>query len=121
MKKLLVIDDSEVNLYLVQSVFEDDPNIEVILESNSSQAMKTIREKKPDMVLLDLMMPNIDGFELLHEMRSVDEFKNLPVVVISAKTDDDSINQVKSYGVNEYIKKPVDLTEIEETIRKTLG
>ncbi len=121
MKKLLIIDDSEVNLYLIESVFEQNTDIEVIIESQSTQAYDKIIAVKPDLILLDLMMPNIDGFQLLQQIRETPEIADIAIVIISAKTDDETVNKVKEYGVKNFIKKPINLEKIELMIRELLG
>ncbi len=87
MKRILVIDDSEANLLLINSIFEDDPEIEVAVESNSSRAINTARKKNPDLILLDLMMPNIDGFQILGEMKKDSNLGKIPVMIVSARLD----------------------------------
>jgi CheY-like chemotaxis protein len=90
MKRILVIDDSEANLLLINSIFEDDPEIEVALENNSTRALKTVRKQNPDLILLDLMMPNIDGFQILGEMRKDSFLGKIPVMIVSARLDSEA-------------------------------
>ncbi len=120
MKKILVVDDSEVNLYLIQSTFEDNKNIQVDIESNSTKAIARLSEKKYDLLLLDLMMPIVDGFEILRKIKNNNLSPNTKIIVISAKQDQETIQLVLDYGALHYIKKPINLLEIESIVKKTL-
>ncbi len=121
MKRILVIDDSEANLLLINSIFEDDPEIEVALESNSTRALKTVRKHNPDLILLDLMMPNIDGFQILGEMRKDSFLGKIPVMIVSARLDSEAKREAKKYKVSDYIEKPLDLELIEKKIYQLLN
>jgi CheY-like chemotaxis protein len=121
MKRILVIDDSEANLLLINSIFEDDPDIEVVVESNSSKALNVVRKKYPDLILLDLMMPHIDGFQILDEIRRDTTLGKIPVMIVSARLDQEAKKMAKNYVVNDYIEKPLDLDLIEKKIYKVLG
>ncbi len=120
-KKILIVDDSEMNLFLLQSIFYGDDTIQTILESDSTKVLGHLRENIPDLILLDLMMPRLDGFQLLHEIRADPGFSGIPVIVISARHDQEAIEQVMDYGVEAYLKKPVNLKETEKTIRDVLA
>jgi CheY-like chemotaxis protein len=121
MKRILVIDDSEANLLLINSIFEDDPEIEVALENNSTRALKTVRKQNPDLILLDLMMPNIDGFQILGEMRKDSFLGKIPVMIVSARLDSEAKKEAKKYKVSDYIEKPLDLDLIEKKIYQLLN
>jgi len=121
MKRILVIDDSEANLLLINSIFEDDPDIEVVVESNSSKALNVVRKKYPDLILLDLMMPHIDGFQILDEIKRDTKLGKIPVMIVSARLDQEAKKMAKNYVVNDYIEKPLDLDLIEKKIYEVLG
>ncbi|MCG8701372.1 MAG: response regulator [Bacteroidales bacterium] len=118
--KVLVIDDSEVNLFLIKSIFEDQTDIKISIENNSRKAMKNIKEKQPDLILLDLMMPHVDGYQILEELNEDEKLKSIPVIVISAKSDRDSVAKAFEYNIVDYIKKPIVLPDIENKIRMAL-
>ena len=120
MKRILVIDDSEANLLLINSIFEDDPEIEVAVENNSTRALKTVKKKNPDLILLDLMMPNIDGFQILGEMKKDSFMDKIPVMIVSARLDSDAKKEAKKYQVDDFIEKPLDLDLIEKKIHQIL-
>lgn len=105
-KKLLVIDDSETNVLLLKSIFDDVEGIQVSVLLNSRLAIKKISELKPHLILLDIMMPDMDGFTILAIVKNDDKLKNIPVIVVSAKDDQVDVDRAMSLGALDYVKKP---------------
>lgn len=113
MYKLLVIDDSETNTMLIKSVFEDESSdIEVVIENNSKNAMSVVKTIHPNLILLDLMMPGINGEDILKELKSEPFTKDIPVIVVSAKQDQSEIDTVIELGAMEYIMKPISINNL---------
>jgi CheY-like chemotaxis protein len=119
-KKILVIDDSETSLFLVRAVFEDNPKFEIYIEKDSRQGIKQIKQKMPDLLILDIMMPWIDGYELLEKIKSEESISNLPILVISAKQDSESIDKAFQHKANGYIKKPIIVDELKTKVNAIL-
>jgi len=120
MKKIFVIDDSEVSLFLIKAIFEDEPDINIAIESNSRKALSFIREGNPDLLVLDLMMPHIDGIQILQEIRSDSRIGKIPILIISASHDAEIIKKAIELGIQGYIRKPIEMKEVEEKIRNIL-
>ncbi len=121
MKKILIVDDSEVNLFLLQAIFENDSNIEVEIISDSTKALSRLREGFHNMLILDLMMPVIDGFKILDQIKTDPGLMNLPIIVVSAKSDIKTVDKVTGYKVEAFFNKPIILKDIEDKIREVLG
>lgn len=119
-KKLLVIDDSETNLMLFESMFENDPRIEVLLKTSGVGIVDYCLENQPDLILLDLMMPEVHGFDVLEVLQSNSELKHIPIVIISALEGQDEIKKGIEMGALDYIVKPVDYEENYIMILKLL-
>lgn len=117
-KHLLVVDDSESNTLLVKSLFEDQGDYTVDVISKSSTAIDKMREKRPNIVLLDLMMPQVDGFQILETMKSDDALKDIPVLIVSAWDSSENIEKAKSLGAAEYVSKPISLSNLYELVEK---
>lgn len=115
-KNILVVDDSESNTLLIKSLFEDKGSYHVDVISKSIQAINQMTTKVPDIVLLDLMMPQVDGFQILETMKGNTALKNIPVIIVSAWDSIENINKAKSLGANDYISKPIGLTELYELV-----
>lgn len=119
--KILSIDDSQSNLLLIESMFEDDDRIHVLLKSNGIDIINYCMKHEPDIILLDLMMPDINGFEILEIVKADNKLKNIPIIVISALDSKKHIKQVLELGAIDYIVKPLDPVENTKQIYHTLG
>jgi CheY-like chemotaxis protein len=119
-KKLLVIDDSETNLLLFESMFENDERVEVLLRDNGKDIENYCLEHMPDLILLDLMMPEVHGFEVLERLQSHKDLKHIPVIIISALGGDEDIKKGIQLGALDYLVKPVDYEENYVIILKQL-
>jgi len=120
-KKLLVIDDSETNLILIESMFENDPRVEVLLRKNGKAIVEYCIKEMPDLILLDLMMPEINGFEVLSLFHLSKQLKDIPVIVISALEDQENIKNAIELGAIDYIIKPIDYAENTRIILEKMG
>lgn len=118
--KILVIDDSETNLYLIKSVFTSRDDIMVYTEVESRRALSTIKEIKPDIILLDLMMPGTDGFQLLKRLKANAAYHTIPVLIISAVHKEEVIRKSIEAGASGYIKKPISINELIEKINSLI-
>ncbi len=115
-KKILIIDDSAVNNVLLENVLEDQ-NYEVIIAFNGNDAFKAIDKNIPDLILLDIMMPDMDGYKILEELKSKENTKQIPVIMVSAKSDSLDIDKAMELGAVDYIIKPINIKTILEKIQ----
>ncbi len=116
-KKILVVDDEDdVRLFLQDFLSERD--LEVEAAANGEEALKKVNTWQPDVVLLDIMMPGIDGLECLKQIKS--KFPKTIVIMITALKDEARIAMAKKLGAHDYIVKPFSLTYLEEEIGKLL-
>jgi CheY-like chemotaxis protein len=89
---ILVIDDSTTNIVLLEAIL-NDRGYKIDTALNAKEAYQLISRQLPDLILLDLLMPRINGYEFLESIKSKEETKNIPVVVISAVTDNENIKK----------------------------
>jgi CheY-like chemotaxis protein len=109
--RILIADNDEANVQLLTDICQGE-DLEVLVAEDGRQTLKTIRRDNPDLVLLDVMMPELDGFEVLQELRRQPLTHDLPVMLVTAVTDDDSIRQGYQLGANDYITKPFKVAEL---------
>lgn len=114
---VLVVDDVPLNLLLVEKML-GRYKFNVDTASGGQQALDKIAEKKPDVVLLDLMMPNIDGYEVLRRLRLSAETKHLPVIILSALNSDADIIKGFKAGANDFVTKPIIMDKLIKAILK---
>ncbi len=94
---------------------------EVVTASNGKEGLELIQSEKPDLVLLDLIMPEMDGFELMAAIRADDDIKDTKVVILSNETSEKSMKKAKELGAIDYfIKVNADLTEMAKKLEKLL-
>jgi two-component system, cell cycle response regulator DivK len=118
-KTILVIDDSTTNIVLLHAVL-NNKGYEIDTALSVKEAYAVISKRLPQLILLDLLMPRINGFEFLQELKNDNKLKNIPVVVVSALTDSETIKKSMSMGATSFIKKPVDIQYLIETVASIL-
>lgn len=119
-KKILIIDDSKTSLLLFESVFSGT-GIDVFSEIDSNVAIQKIKSIQPDLIVLDLMMPDIDGFHLLEIIKKDQDICNIPVIILSAIHENNSIKKALQSGADKYIKKPMNVNEVLTAVNDLLG
>ncbi|WP_434687082.1 sensor histidine kinase [Pseudanabaena minima] len=116
--RLLIVDDVPDNLFLVRTILEEE-GYEIITSSNGHDALKIIESKPPDLVLLDVMMPLMDGYEVTRRIRAMKDLPFIPILLITAY---DRANAVKGLdlGADEFIRKPIEADELLARVRSLL-
>jgi DNA-binding response OmpR family regulator len=116
---ILIIDDSNTNVVLLEAIL-GTKGFSTITALSVKEALGLIKNRKPGLILLDLMMPEIDGFEFLEKVRSENHLNDVPVIIVSALTDEENVRKSKKFGAIEFIKKPVDINTLVSTVEKIL-
>jgi len=119
--KILVIDDEPANTDLLEAILSDSGYERVKSITDSRVALDVCRTFKPDLILLDLMMPHVDGFAILSSLRSGPGEVFLPVIVLTADETDETKLRTLDAGATDFMLKPFDLTEILFRIKKVLA
>lgn len=115
-RKILVVDDEERMVRFIRLNLEHD-GFQVITAYNGMQAINKIRSELPDLVLLDVMMPDMDGFEVL---RIVRETSNVPIIMLTAKGDEDDRVRGLELGADDYVTKPFSPRELVSRVKAVL-
>ncbi len=106
MTKIFVIDDSMIDLEILCSLLQSN-SFEASSFISGKDALKHIEKEKPDLVLLDYLMPELSGIEVLQEIRSRHSSFDLPVIMLTSISENDSIVEALKLGANDYISKPI--------------
>lgn len=114
--KILAVDDEKRMVRFIQLNLEQD-GFQVITAYNGKEAIEQVRTQLPDLILLDIMMPDINGFEVLKKIREVN---NVPVIMLTAKGEEDDRIQGLELGADDYITKPFSPRELVSRIRAVL-
>jgi DNA-binding response OmpR family regulator len=119
-KKILYAEDQESIARLVEYKLAKD-GFDLILMKSGENVVETIIEEKPALILLDLMLPIKDGLTILEELKTHDELKNIPVIILSVQGEENKILQALNSGAADYIQKPFSTSELTTRIRKALA
>lgn len=117
--KILIVDDEEQNIRLMSSLLEA-MEYKTEAASNGEEAIKKIRECKPDLVLLDIMMPGMDGFEVCTKIKESPDIQHIPVVMVTALADRNSKLKGLDVGANDFLTKPIDRSELMLRVKNLL-
>lgn len=119
-KRILIADDDPVILRLIQVNLELE-GYEVITANNGEEAVAQAKAENPDLVILDIMMPRLDGYQACEQLKSSDDTRDIPVIFLSAKAQQGDIEKGRSFGVAAYLTKPFDPTELLEVVEQHLS
>ena len=115
MTKILMVDDDKLVTDLLEKLLKAD-GYQTVTVNDSTKAIEVAKAESPDLVLLDLMMPQPDGFRVCRMLREVPTFKKLPIIIVTALDDSDSRAVAFGAGANDYLTKPFHPDELSEKI-----
>ena len=118
-QKILLVEDNEINL-MVTSDFLENYGCHVIKAENGIEALQSARESKPDLVLMDIQMPGMDGLNAIRSLRETPAFDSVPIIALTALTMPGDRERCLEAGASEYLSKPVSLKELKQTIERLL-
>jgi two-component system sensor histidine kinase/response regulator len=116
---VLYIEDNLSNLTLIEQMLEDQPDVELVTATQGKAGLDLARQYLPDLVLLDLHLPDLPGWEVLAELRANEATAHIPIIVISADATEEQVKRLTTAGANAYLTKPVDMVEFLRLLKKT--
>ena len=120
-KKILVVDDEPDQIYSLKLVLEYNGRFEVISAKNGEECIRLLGKKNlPDLILLDVMMPKMSGWEVLKHLKSNAEWKDIPVIIITALTGKDNGSEGR-FIPDDYIEKPYDVEDLKKRVYNVLN
>lgn len=120
MKKILIVDDEADIIEILQFVFETN-GYECITAYDGEEGLKLARETKPDLIILDVMMPKINGYKISRLLKYDNKYKNIPIIMITARSQDEDKIIGEETGADEYITKPFEVEYVLEKVKSYLG
>jgi two-component system, cell cycle response regulator DivK len=105
---ILIVDDSQTNNVLLEAVLAES-NFPSQTALSAAEAWNIIHKQRPALILLDLLMPKISGFQLLERMKAREEYKDIPVIIVSALNEPDTIRLLKEMGAIDFFSKPLNI------------
>jgi len=123
--KILVVDDQQANIDVIKALLDIDGYTDVKCTIDSRLVIELVKTFKPDLILLDLMMPNLSGFEVMellkdHQKKSLNPDKYLPILVLTADISSKTKQKALTSGAKDFLSKPFDLIEVRYRIKNLL-
>lgn len=112
---VLIVDDIPINVTLIEKMLK--PFHFVIEKANDGQtALDIVADNKPDLILLDLMMPGMNGYDVIKQLRAKEETKQLPIIVISALNSNEDVVKGYDLGANDFLTKPIIMNRLHTSV-----
>ena len=118
-KVILAIDDNKMQLDMFEKMLGG--KYELRTSSSASTALNFLNTEHADVILLDIEMPNISGFEFFYDIRKIPSYMNVPTIIVSGKTGQDFLSEARNSGAFDVLSKPVKTEELISTIEKALA
>jgi DNA-binding response OmpR family regulator len=120
MQKVLVVEDEQLIVEFVEFLLRQEGFLPVTA-ADGDIALPLARQEKPDLILLDVLLPTVDGFEVLRQLKEAPDLKEIPVIIFTARNRDADLALAFRMGAADYVAKPFSPTELLARINKTLG
>ncbi|QNS42089.1 response regulator [Chryseobacterium manosquense] len=119
MKKILIADDEHKIVMTLEYAFRK-AGYEVFIARDGSEVLEILKEQIPDAILLDVMMPNLDGYTTLSEIKKNENLNNIKIIFLSAKTGENDIKKGLDLGADAYMTKPYSIKKLTEKVEELL-
>ncbi len=119
-KKILLVDDSKTVLLMEQMILRKGP-FDLVTAGDGCEGVDKALSEHPDLILMDLVMPRMNGLEAIRELRRREPTKNIPVIMVSTRGEAESMEAGFESGCSDYLTKPIDAVALLEKVRDHLG
>lgn len=120
-KKILLVDDSKTALMMERTIVEKHTNYQCVTAMDGMEAVTKANQERPDLVLMDVVMPNMNGFEACKKMRLQDSTREIPIVLVTTRGEESYMEAGFQSGCNDYLTKPVNGEELVKLLQSYLG
>ncbi|MGB1077505.1 MAG: response regulator [Bdellovibrionales bacterium] len=119
-KKVLIVEDNELNMKLFKDLLEAH-GIDSIQTSNGFEVLDLAREEKPDLILMDIQLPEVSGLEITSWLKDDEELKTIPIIAVTAFAMKGDEQKIREGGCEDYLSKPISVISFIETVQKHLN
>ncbi len=119
-KKILLVDDSRTVLLMEQMILKKGP-YDVVMASDGSEGLERAVAERPDLILMDLVMPRMNGLEAVRELRRNETTRHIPVIMVTTRGEAESVEAGYASGCTDYVTKPIDSNALLAKVRDHLG
>jgi len=117
---VMVVDDEQDALDLIERVLSDE-NVEIVKVNNATEVGLKVAQLAPDLILLDFLMPEVNGFEVCKALRANEQTKDIPIMAVTCLTKEEDIERIFNVGADEYLAKPFKVDDLLEKVRELLA
>lgn len=119
-KKILLVDDSGTALMMEKMILSREP-YELVTAADGEEAVEKALRERPDLILLDVVMPKMNGFEVCARLRQMDETRETPVIMVTTRGEAENVQRGFELGCTDYVTKPIDGLELVTKVRNCLA
>jgi DNA-binding response OmpR family regulator len=119
--KILIVDDSVTTLLMEEMLLKKYTNFDVVQARNGREAVKVALEELPSLILMDVVMPKMDGFAACREMRRQEKLKKVPIILVTSRGEAENVEKGYESGCNDYLTKPIESNELVQMVNGYLG
>ena len=119
-KKILVVDDSRTALFMVTTILRKE-RYELVTASDGEEALEVAAAERPDLILMDVIMPRKTGFEACRELKRREDTKSIPVILVTTRGEGENVEAGFQSGCNDYVTKPINAQELLTKVRDHMG
>ena len=114
--KILLVDDSNTTLLMEETLFKQHTKYDVVMARDGREAVAKAIAEKPDLILMDVVMPKMDGFEACREIRKQKPLRTVPIILVTSRGEPDNVETGFECGCNDYLTKPINPGELIELV-----
>ncbi len=118
---VLIVDDNAQNLELLEVYMEDLPEINVVRATNGLEALQQVTDARPDLILLDIMMPKMSGFEVCKRIKTDPKTRDTIIIMVTALNETSDVERAAECGSDDYLTKPIDRKALIDQVRTLLA
>ena len=119
-KNVYVIEDNEKNMKLFRAILKLIPDVGIFEETRGDLGLELIKSGDPDLIILDIQLPEMSGMDICIELRKIEKFKEIPIIAVTSFAMKGDKERILSAGFNEYISKPIKVKEFREMVKSYL-
>jgi PleD family two-component response regulator len=119
-KKILLVDDTQTILMMERIILKKGP-YDLVTANDGEEAINKVESERPDLILLDLMMPKMNGFEVCEQVRSNAATRDIPIIVVSTRGEHDNVERAMKCGGTDFVTKPIQAGELLSKVKTHLG
>lgn len=118
-KKILLVDDSATALLMEKTML--GPTYDLLTAKDGAEALKVAVKERPDLILLDVVMPKMDGFEVCRVLRGIEATRTIPIIMVTTRGEGKNVEAGFASGASDYVTKPINSAELMAKIQRHLG